>query len=152
MADDLRKVSHADGLNAEDVADHAVGLIIAAWRGVVAGDQMVRAGAWTPAHRLGARPGLRGRKVGIVGMGHIGEAVALRVEAFGTVDEANAVLGVLRLHLAGEADAMVARIQNELFDVGADLCVPGEAGARLRVAEGPAEPERVFPGSESVVD
>ncbi len=77
------EVSHADGLNAEDVADHAVGLIIAAWRGVVAGDQMVRSGAWTPAHRLGARPGLRGRKVGIVGMGHIGEAVALRVEAFG---------------------------------------------------------------------
>lgn len=60
---------------------------------------------------------------------------ALRVEAFGTVDEANAVLGVLRLHLDGEADAMVARIQNELFDVGADLCVPGEAGARLRVSD-----------------
>ncbi|MBR0652831.1 cob(I)yrinic acid a,c-diamide adenosyltransferase [Roseomonas terrae] len=60
---------------------------------------------------------------------------ALRIEAFGTVDEANAVLGVLRLHLAGEADAMVARIQNELFDVGADLCVPGEAGARLRVSD-----------------
>lgn len=60
---------------------------------------------------------------------------ALRVDAFGTVDEANAVLGVLRLHLAGEPDAMVARIQNELFDVGADLCVPGEAGARLRVAD-----------------
>jgi len=62
---------------------------------------------------------------------------ALRVEAYGTVDEANAVLGVLRLHAAGdaEADAMLARIQNELFDVGADLCVPGEAGARLRVAD-----------------
>ncbi len=60
---------------------------------------------------------------------------ALRIEAFGTVDEANAVLGVLRLHLSGEADAMVARIQNELFDVGADLCVPGEAGARLRVSD-----------------
>ena len=60
---------------------------------------------------------------------------ALRVEAYGTVDEANAVLGLLRLHLDDEADAMVARIQNELFDVGADLCVPGEAGARLRVAD-----------------
>jgi cob(I)alamin adenosyltransferase len=60
---------------------------------------------------------------------------ALRVDAFGTVDEANAVLGLLRLHLDGEADAMVARIQNELFDLGADLCVPGEAGARLRVAD-----------------
>ncbi|MBW6398596.1 cob(I)yrinic acid a,c-diamide adenosyltransferase [Roseomonas sp. HJA6] len=60
---------------------------------------------------------------------------ALRIEAFGTVDEANAALGLVRLHAEGEADAMLARIQNELFDVGADLCVPGEAGARLRVAD-----------------
>jgi len=62
---------------------------------------------------------------------------ALRVEAYGTVDEANAAIGVLRLH-AGEdeeANAMLARIQNDLFDIGADLCVPGEAGARLRVAD-----------------
>jgi len=63
-----------------------------------------------------------------------------RVEAFGTVDEANAVIGVLRLHVAddAEADAMLARIQNDLFDVGADLCVPGEAGERLRVTAAPA--------------
>lgn len=58
---------------------------------------------------------------------------ALRVEAYGTVDEVNAVLGILRLHLDAEADAMVARIQNDLFDLGADLCVPGAAGGRLRV-------------------
>ncbi len=64
---------------------------------------------------------------------------ALRVEAYGTVDEANATLGLLRLHLASdvEADAMVARMQNDLFDVGADLCVPGEAGERLRVTDAP---------------
>ncbi len=62
---------------------------------------------------------------------------ALRVEAFGTVDEANAALGLVRLHVGGDvvADAMLSRIQNELFDVGADLCVPGEAGARLRVSD-----------------
>jgi cob(I)alamin adenosyltransferase len=62
---------------------------------------------------------------------------ALRVEAYGTVDEANAALGLVRLHCAGdaEADAMLGRIQNELFDLGADLCVPGEAGTRLRVAD-----------------
>lgn len=62
---------------------------------------------------------------------------ALRVEAYGTVDEANACLGLLRLHLAADpqADAMVARIQNELFDLGADLCVPGIGGERLRVAD-----------------
>ena len=64
---------------------------------------------------------------------------ALRVEAYGTVDEANAVIGLLRLHTAddAEADAMLARIQNDLFDVGADLCVPGGAGERLRVTDAP---------------
>ena len=50
-----------------------------------------------------------------------------RVEAYGTVDETNAALGVARLHVAGafpELDAVLARIQNELFDLGADLCLP----------------------------
>ena len=63
-----------------------------------------------------------------------------RVEAYGTVDEANATIGLLRLHTAAdpETDAMLARIQNDLFDVGADLCVPGEAGARLRVTDAPS--------------
>lgn len=64
----------------------------------------------------------------------------LRVEAYGTVDEANATIGLLRLHTGGdaEADAMLSRIQNDLFDVGADLCVPGEAGARLRLTDAPS--------------
>ena len=54
----------------------------------------------------------------------------------GAVDEANAVLGLLRLHTAAEpeVDPLLGRIQNELFDLGADLCVPGEGGARLRLA------------------
>ncbi len=58
-----------------------------------------------------------------------------RVEAYGTVDEANAAIGILRLHCRddAEADAILARMQNDLFDIGADLCVPGEAGDRLRV-------------------
>ncbi|MEK0082257.1 cob(I)yrinic acid a,c-diamide adenosyltransferase [Benzoatithermus flavus] len=49
----------------------------------------------------------------------------LRVSAYGTVDEANATIGLARLHTSGEADAMLARIQNDLFDLGADLCRPG---------------------------
>jgi cob(I)alamin adenosyltransferase len=53
----------------------------------------------------------------------------LRVEAYGTSDEANAILGIARLHTHGEADAMLARIQNDLFDLGADLCTP-EGGER----------------------
>ena len=47
-----------------------------------------------------------------------------RVVAYGTVDEANAVIGIARLYTAGEADATLARIQNDLFDLGADLCTP----------------------------
>ena len=49
---------------------------------------------------------------------------ALRVSAYGTVDETNACLGLARLHAEGETDAALARIQNDLFDLGADLCRP----------------------------
>ncbi|HEV2097346.1 MAG TPA: cob(I)yrinic acid a,c-diamide adenosyltransferase [Stellaceae bacterium] len=58
---------------------------------------------------------------------------AVRVAAYGTVDEANAAIGIARLHVAAgagaEADAMLGRIQNDLFDLGADLCTP-EGGRR----------------------
>lgn len=47
-----------------------------------------------------------------------------RPTAYGTVDESNAVLGMARLHATGEVDVMLARIQNDLFDLGADLCTP----------------------------
>src|SRR5271157_4591306 len=62
---------------------------------------------------------------------------APRIEALGAVDEANAAIGLLRCAVAGAAqtDAMLARIQNDLFDVGADLCVPGTGGDRLRLTE-----------------
>jgi len=62
-----------------------------------------------------------------------------RIEAIGAVDEANAAIGVLRLTTgeAPDADAMLGRIQNDLFDVGADLCVPGECGDRLRLTDTP---------------
>jgi cob(I)alamin adenosyltransferase len=63
----------------------------------------------------------------------------LRVAAYGTLDEANAAIGIARLHTAEDAalDAALARVQNDLFDVGADLCMPdkgkGPGGARLTV-------------------
>jgi cob(I)alamin adenosyltransferase len=62
-----------------------------------------------------------------------------RIEAIGAVDEANANIGVLRLHTRTRQpeDAMLARIQNDLFDVGADLCVPGAGGDRLRLTDAP---------------
>jgi cob(I)alamin adenosyltransferase len=64
---------------------------------------------------------------------------ASRIAAIGAVDETNAAIGVLRLATrgAGGADAMLARIQNDLFDVGADLSVPGEGGDRLRLTDVP---------------
>lgn len=63
---------------------------------------------------------------------------SLRIAAYGTVDETNSTLGLARLHTQGDMDAMLARIQNDLFDLGADLCVP-EDGRRgegaLRIVE-----------------
>ena len=67
----------------------------------------------------------------------------IRVAAYGTVDETNAVIGVARLHSADtpDIDAMLARIQNDLFDLGADLCTPGDGTndegeyPALRIAE-----------------
>ena len=53
----------------------------------------------------------------------------VRVAAYGTSDEANAVIGIARLHTEGDVDAMLMRIQNDLFDLGADLCTP-EGGNR----------------------
>jgi len=62
---------------------------------------------------------------------------ALRIEAIGCVDEANTTIGALRASARDDAetDAMLSRIQHDLFDVGADLCVPGEGGDRLRVSD-----------------
>ena len=67
----------------------------------------------------------------------------LRIEAYGTVDETNAAIGVVRLHTGGmpELDAMLGRIQNDLFDLGADLAVPEREGKaeRLRVVTSQVE-------------
>lgn len=49
---------------------------------------------------------------------------APRVSAYGTVDETNATIGLARQHASGEMDAALARISNDLFDLGADLCTP----------------------------
>ncbi len=63
----------------------------------------------------------------------------LRVAAYGTLDEVNAVIGLVRLHTAGDTsfDAALGRIQNDIFDVEADLCLAakGPGGARLTVTD-----------------
>jgi cob(I)alamin adenosyltransferase len=66
----------------------------------------------------------------------------LRVETYGSVDETNACVGLARLHASGDPvlDPMLARVQNELFDLGADLATPAQAGAEataaLRITDG----------------
>ena len=76
-----------------------------------------------------------------LGSGERRKKYDLRVAAYGTLDEANAAIGIARLHTAGDVtlDAALSRIQNDLFDVGADLCTPGKGrgpdGARLTVTQ-----------------
>ncbi len=75
------EVTHARGLNAEDVADHAIGLMLSAWRNIPALDRIVREGRWKQEERIGSQPSLGGRTLGVVGLGHIGAAVARRAQA-----------------------------------------------------------------------
>ena len=76
-----------------------------------------------------------------LGTGERRKKYDLRISAYGTLDEVNAVLGVARLHTASDPtlDALLLRIQNDLFDVEADLCLPGKGkgpgGARLTVTD-----------------
>jgi cob(I)alamin adenosyltransferase len=76
-----------------------------------------------------------------LGSGERRKKYDLRIAAYGTLDEANATIGIARLHTADDAalDSALARIQNDLFDVGADLCTPGKGrgpgGARLTVTQ-----------------
>lgn len=72
-------VTHAPGVNSEDVADHAVGLMLASRRCILSGDHAVRSGEWRLDERL-MTPSMKDQRLGVVGMGAIGEAVARRVE------------------------------------------------------------------------
>jgi cob(I)alamin adenosyltransferase len=75
----------------------------------------------------------------MLGNGEYRKKYDKRVDAYGTVDEVTAAIGVARLHTkhAPDVDAMLGRIQNDLFDLAADLCSPdkgkGPGGARLTV-------------------
>jgi cob(I)alamin adenosyltransferase len=74
-----------------------------------------------------------------LGSGERRKKYDLRVSAYGTLDEVNAVVGLARLHTGADRalDAVLARIQNDLFDVEADLCLAekGPGGARLTVTD-----------------
>src|SRR5512140_2382267 len=76
-----------------------------------------------------------------LGSGERRKKYDLRIAAYGTADELNSVVGMVRLHTCDDprVDAMLARIQNDLFDLGADLCSPdkgkGPGGTRLTVTD-----------------
>src|SRR5438270_12782710 len=77
----------------------------------------------------------------------------LRVAAYGTVDETNAAIGIARLHLAGARDlnAMLGLIQNDLFDLGADLAVPYREGKAERLRMLSSQVERLERDIDSLV-
>jgi cob(I)alamin adenosyltransferase len=88
-------------------------------------------------NRIYTRTGDKGETA--LGSGKRVQKFDLRIESYGTVDETNACVGVARLHAESELDTMLARVQNDLFDLGADLCVPedsSEISAKaLRISE-----------------
>ncbi|GIU66248.1 NAD(P)-dependent oxidoreductase [Candidatus Phycosocius spiralis] len=76
-------VCNSPGINTDDVADLAMGLLIAGERNIIELDRLVRTGEWADALTHAPRYRLRGRTLGILGMGAIGQAIAVRGEAFG---------------------------------------------------------------------
>src|SRR5262245_36202629 len=89
--------------------------------------------------KINSRPGHAGSTA--LGIGERVPKHSVRIAAYGTVDEANAFIGVARLQLGAEPklEAMLARVQNDLFDLGADLTAPEREGKpqreRLRISE-----------------
>ncbi|WEK46372.1 MAG: NAD(P)-dependent oxidoreductase [Candidatus Andeanibacterium colombiense] len=77
------QLTTAGGINAHDVADHALALFLARWHGIVEANDLVRSGGWTASNRTGLaqRRSLRGKNAGIVGLGRIGSEIAVRTKA-----------------------------------------------------------------------
>ena len=140
-------VTHAPGVNHEDVADHAIGLILAARRQLAAGDRALRAGAWTADSKL-ITPSLKGQRVGVVGLGLIGEAVARRAEAlrmsvgwWGPREKAAPwPRAATLLDLARDSDIRVIACRAEDANIGlisgAVIEALGPAGLLVNVARG----------------
>jgi lactate dehydrogenase-like 2-hydroxyacid dehydrogenase len=76
------EVTYAGGVNADDVADHAMGLLLAGARDMHEHDRAIREGRWRMEDRMAPQPSLTGRKLGVVGLGYIGKAIARRAEPF----------------------------------------------------------------------
>jgi lactate dehydrogenase-like 2-hydroxyacid dehydrogenase len=75
-------VTNAGSVNAVDVGEHAFGLVLAVGRAIAAGDRYIRAGRWLAEGRMAITHRVSGRKIGILGLGHIGLEIARRAAAF----------------------------------------------------------------------
>lgn len=140
-------VTHAPGVNHEDVADHALGLILAARRQIADGDRALRAGEWTVDSKL-ITPSLNGQRLGVVGLGNIGEAVARRAEAlrmtvkwWGPRDKPAAwPRAASLLELARDSDILVVACKADDSNIGLVsrevIEALGPAGLLVNVARG----------------
>ncbi len=140
------RVTTTPGVLTEDVADLAVGLIIGLLRGIPASDAYVRAGSWEQGDRPLARK-VSGRRFGVVGLGHIGAAIAARLAAFGPVSytgpqrkEVPYAFHADLLDLARASDVLVlacpANASTRHIVNAAVLAALGEEGYLVNVARG----------------
>ena len=147
-------VTHTPSANHEDVADHALGLLIAVVRKIVAGDQVIRAGEWVPNRHQPPTRSLRTMRMGIVGLGAIGLAIAERLEPFGCTiswwgprDKPNAKYrrADTLLALAADSDALLVAHRADASNIGlidrAVLDALGPKGVLVNVARGSAVDE-----------
>ncbi len=143
------QVSNTPGVNADDVADLALGLLLGVVRGVADGDRLVRSGGWTHEHRGAARASMKGMKVGVVGLGAIGQAVAERVQAFRSEarwwgprpkPEAAWPMADSLMALAGWCDALVICARADASNAGliseAVLDAVGASGVVVNITRG----------------
>jgi lactate dehydrogenase-like 2-hydroxyacid dehydrogenase len=141
------KITHGREINHEDVAAVAIGLTLARLRLFTEGERVLRAGAWVPPLAVPPQKRLRGSKMGIVGMGAIGQAIATRAQAFGIEIKWNGPRPKPELPYAYETDLvklaawcdilMVAARGDQIGIVNADvIAAVGERGVIINIARG----------------
>ncbi|MBX3511418.1 MAG: 2-hydroxyacid dehydrogenase [Hyphomonadaceae bacterium] len=130
-------VTHGREINHEDVADVAMGLIIAVARDFTRGEQLLRAGEWRLPLAVPPQRRLRGRKLGIVGMGAIGHAIAQRAQAFGLEIKWNGPRPKPQLAFAYEPDLKALAVWADTLAIAARGDQAGLISADIIDALGP---------------
>ena len=147
------QVANCPGVNSADVADHGLALMLALVKGVTSGDRLVRSGGWTPAFRGPVNGSLKEMKVGVLGLGAIGLAVAQHLRVFGCEvawwgprpKETPFRRADSLLDLARESDALFVTLRadrtNEQIVDGPVIEALGPRGMLINVARGSAVDE-----------